>query len=899
MRKSDSPSTRRLARLGKEELNDSRQLPDAVRRLWADTSREDHNRSSLFEPSLVPALAGADDEACVLCERRISDKQMPTIINTALFKKYCSSQKQYYYDKDIAILIEGENYPITLQFDEVVIYSESKEYLSRLYRLQEFCRKFSTLWKFHQFARVRPGVFGQSTFRIVSRNHWQKRHLHEKAIRKMLDRLTNSELQQEDIDLEVFMKDSVMFEEDPRKAAESKMIDENEIRPMKMLHGGDLREALKGTIDRHYCDSSGKAKKWNSRQLSYQLLQSCEADLQLLQGGKIDRAKMPSFYDGSGFQRKESQAVDISGFFKKDPSVSGFVRTAEEPFCQYELDPRQLRKKAKHPEIKFKGFDQVHDAREIKDAMARRDIDSLSTLNLTKKGKALASKHQTTNATDEKENQIPNLSAEHEEFCKTTFGNNSSKLPSEHAGATLLGRFKMNTKSTIISCSKQSKQSGLFSTRDDEARPHSKEQKREAPAGESRPKSSNNPSKERDNPAKKAKAVKLKIMVPDNEKLDLNLLRSGQLSIKTGNAELSAAQKKKSLREKPKKKFNACDIDRFIQEQIQTPSEATHHNLLRPTSKEKKLESAHSREDLRKKTAESKRSVGKEGKFGYFVAKNYCAGAAKNAGRSVSGKHSKDKPNPRLIQTSSQIRLAGLATGQDSKLQTMRNLDSLRAVQRNNSKPILSFMSTRRLFEEKVLCLEASRGKSRGVVGNSCQSQTLAEEKLAGKESVRVSKLISPKNQNWMDRFPQSTQRAPSSRGLRIGRQEIFESLRRCKNNSANRSGLGDTTKQSIKIPKPRKKEKTKSAKEKKQHSGIESKTRHEFLKHSIPSISHSREGLLLSAGSSQPRLLALISASVHAQDDRHNAVKKSLSQKRVQAAQPQPKKKSFTQRQG
>ena len=900
----DSHSTPKDARGGLDTRRHSPDMPQHVRRLWTETSNDDMNSSLIYDPSIInPSPANFEPE-CVLCERGITDKQMPIIVATALYKKHCSSQKQYYYDKDIAMLVEGDNYPLNLLFEEVMTFSESKEFLSRFYKADEFGRKFRTLWKFHQFANVHAGVFGESTYWMVRKNHKQKRTLHEKAIRKMLDKLSNSELQRDDILLEEFMKDSVMFEEHMRRG-EEKMLNEKDIQPIKMLEGDVLREALKGTITRSGLDSSGKRKApGNSRQYSHHLMQSGEVEVNMLQGGRIDRERMPSFVEGSAVghrKRSQNQMMDLSTFFGRAGSISGFLKFSEESPTHYDLDilsSYNMRKKNNLQKVKFE--DEQKDEQRGKEAVLEKKVaEKLLPRYLPPPKKQQkenqSSKMKRMESGEDKENIPPNFqqSTENDEGRMASSCTEAGKMNEEGIETQMMARFKMQSKHNATNQSKQSKQSGLLSTRDEECRQVSKENRREALVGDSRAKSSTNASKERElHPQKKAKTSKLKINVPDNDKLDLHLIRSGQLSIKGGHAEHSAARKKKVCpgKEKVKRKFNAADIEKFLQDQLQTPSEALPAGILRQTSKEKKLESTHSRDDMRKKTTDSKKSIGKEGKLGYFVSRNYgtCAPKA-SGGKLASSKHSKEKLNPRLIQTSSQIKLTGVAAGTvlDSKMQTMRNLEAWKQTSnRTSSKPVLSFMSTRRLFEEKVGAIENSKAKGRGAVGNSCQSNTFVEEKMmAGKDSVRVSKMISPKNQGWLDKFPPTTQRAPNSKSKRMGRQEIFESLRRCRNTSVNKSGLIDSTKHSIKIPRPKKKEKLRETRDKKPGFTVGDRSRHEMLKQSIASISNSREGLLTTMVSSKSRPNAAGSANSRAEEARPKKQGTSSSKRRLQQA--------------
>lgn len=91
--------------------------------------------------------AAFNKEDCVLCQ---NPNGLTTIINSALYKRYCSSLN-YYYIRDIVKILKGVRGPIHIQFLECVAFDERKEHLKRIYQMKNFSIKFKQLWKFHQF----------------------------------------------------------------------------------------------------------------------------------------------------------------------------------------------------------------------------------------------------------------------------------------------------------------------------------------------------------------------------------------------------------------------------------------------------------------------------------------------------------------------------------------------------------------------------------------------------------------------------------------------------------------------------------------------------------------------------------------------------------------------------
>lgn len=781
MSQEESPSTNRLVGMKGDTLSASRELDTVMRRLWTSTSREEKLKG-------VPCIDDYCIGPCVFCQRRVTDSQMAGIIRSALFKKYCSAQRKL-QARDISILVSDELDPQTLKFQEVTMFASPREYLSRFYSCNEFTKKFAMLWKFHQFSRSRPGMFDKRTFEIIYRNYYDKRLLHEKAIRKMLSKLSKSELQAE-VDLDKYMKDSVVIEED-RRANMSKVIDEQAIQPIKLLQGQDLRGALQHAIQRHHKVSP---------EGSYQMMHCSGDEARKLFGSRLENIGLPSFVQGSARapqDRRESKPLDLSNFFGKyvsDVSMSNIQRvmTLEE---KSSIEKVQLLKQK---------------------AKTRDDVYS------------------------NKENLCPNISLEPGDGLNTR-----DKTNQQFSDVAERTRARMETtlsKPSMEYTSKQSKISGLHSTRDEDVRPFgSRESKKE----EQVMKSQIAAPTFRDKEAYITKQSRqLKIMVPDTERLEMPFLKSGTISMKSRpQGEIASTLKRKvtqGLMIKPKKRICAADIEKFLRGQTQVSNNTNTVSQVGPrqTSKDKRIEPP------LKSVSREKKSTSKEPPKAYFVSKTYGMRPTSNgsASNQNSRAQSRDKGIHRLAQTAHQL---NIPLPPDAKMKTLTFLDNRSFHQ---SKGPASFMSTRRLFDDKVQEGGSRKKNNKALANSNAHVVTSSASRLPGeltgrvffaklgKDAVKFSKMVSPKgNSNQVDR------QAPHSQS-RLGRQEIFESLRRFRKSSANRSGLGDTTKQSIKCPKPKKK---KPRQDVTQEKRTKSKTSRLEAKHQGGgSVSCSREGL-------------------------------------------------------
>ena len=723
-----SPSTWRLVNKQPEMPSGSTELDDVMRQLWtvSDFKESEQRAHKLTLPS---------PRSCVLCAQHITERQMPRIIVAALYKKYCSNMKHYYI-KEIDRFIDDEFHPQTLKFAEISLLSKKKECLSRTYKADEFERKFEMLWKFHQFAKCRPGMFGKGTYDILCYNYYEKRRLHERAIRKMLDKLTNSELQDDGVELERFMKESQFIEEKPRGST-SRLLDEEAIQPLKLLSGENLKRALLNTVSRQAQENSRKYS------LSYQFNQCSVEEAHKMIPVNLEKLAMPSFFNKSYIPH-----------WQNDPK--------KQPFQTNEI--------------------------------------SISAVSI-------------------KENICPNLSTQcgmttHTAHVSLGIGTHINE-PCMITESTdfLVNHMKKNAEPKVVSATARDKTrlTSFMSSR--EGLPPSR-------------------------PGKN-----LRIAVAAHEKLDLQQFR----------APSSIKGKKKSTKDKDKvvskKKFNVTDIEKFLKCQLRTPMDAASSLHNRQTSKEKHGDHlTATRENTKKR---EKRSITKDKSReskGYFVAKTYGQPKARR-GTSGSAHNSKDKCS-RFAQTASQLNL-GLT--HEQKMKTTNFMET-RSFQTCKAPP--SFMSTRRLFEDKTIN-ESSKRKSKDRVGLTSSVSTsrmmlgestgrlfFAKDIDRGKDSVRVSKLISPKGQSNIEKLLLSTQRIPSVKLFRPTKADVYDNFEKFRRTSANKSGLGDTTKQSIICPRPKKKkDNCNMAKKSKSKT---KKSRNDPMKASLASLSLSKDCIFM-----------------------------------------------------
>jgi hypothetical protein len=155
------------------------------------------------------------EESCLFCLKKIRPANFPLLIQKSLYARH-SSSINYYYTKDLNKFLRETKYREGSRFKELEIQNERAEHLSNYYRLSDFPGLLANQWRYHQFNIDQPRFFEKSLAGVVDAHFCSKRKLQERAIRRMLDLLSDSELENCDLDLHKFMHDRVEIEEKPQ-----------------------------------------------------------------------------------------------------------------------------------------------------------------------------------------------------------------------------------------------------------------------------------------------------------------------------------------------------------------------------------------------------------------------------------------------------------------------------------------------------------------------------------------------------------------------------------------------------------------------------------------------------------------------------------------------------------
>lgn len=143
------------------------------------------------------------EEDCPLCQRRIKLKHLPKIIQKALFSKY-SNSINFFYSKAINEILSSSRSTSLLQYNELKIWNGDKDYMVSNVKSNEYKEKFLNLWKYHQFNIDQPKQDYTGIFIHVELFYQARRKVQEKAIKRMLEVMTDSELENCEIHLSKF-----------------------------------------------------------------------------------------------------------------------------------------------------------------------------------------------------------------------------------------------------------------------------------------------------------------------------------------------------------------------------------------------------------------------------------------------------------------------------------------------------------------------------------------------------------------------------------------------------------------------------------------------------------------------------------------------------------------------
>lgn len=171
----------------------------------------------IFASSSQPEILGApfktylqhktvrlpSEEDCPLCQQHIKQKAMPKLIHKALFSKY-SNSITYFFTKGVNDILAGNKSRALVDFIEDSYWLPDKECIVGFVPRANFQERFQNLWKYHQFNIDQPRHDSKGITEVLETFFNGKRKIQEKAIKKMLEVMTDSELENCEIHLSQF-----------------------------------------------------------------------------------------------------------------------------------------------------------------------------------------------------------------------------------------------------------------------------------------------------------------------------------------------------------------------------------------------------------------------------------------------------------------------------------------------------------------------------------------------------------------------------------------------------------------------------------------------------------------------------------------------------------------------
>lgn len=205
-------------------MNDSRETPALKRTVSTNNLYPSSESSSLPPRALKKDLAQrqwikssielSSEENCLFCRRKVKMSQIPDIIHHSLYKRYCSSLN-YYYTKDLNRLLGSSQTREKIVAGDYSLLDKKEEHLEGFYPREDWETNIESQWKYHQFNIDQPRFFEKTMSPIMNSYFSGKRKLQEKAIRRMLELLSDSELERCDLKLDNYMNERIELEELP------------------------------------------------------------------------------------------------------------------------------------------------------------------------------------------------------------------------------------------------------------------------------------------------------------------------------------------------------------------------------------------------------------------------------------------------------------------------------------------------------------------------------------------------------------------------------------------------------------------------------------------------------------------------------------------------------------
>lgn len=162
---------------------------------------ESNNFKHFLENKLVLAIS---EEDCTFCTKRIRRRDWPIVISANLYTKY-SNSLNYYYLKNIDQILTNTRSSVSINFNDQKYWNTGQDFFLGYFTVPVAQEKFNNVWKYHQFNIDQPRHIAHGVFLQSDVYFNEKRRVQEKAIKRMLQVLSESELENCEIHLSRFL----------------------------------------------------------------------------------------------------------------------------------------------------------------------------------------------------------------------------------------------------------------------------------------------------------------------------------------------------------------------------------------------------------------------------------------------------------------------------------------------------------------------------------------------------------------------------------------------------------------------------------------------------------------------------------------------------------------------
>lgn len=147
-------------------------------------SLKDRKQDSRTQSTLLTTLK-SHCLSCKYCQIIKYDVNLHYHVQSMLYEKYSSSQN-YYYTRDINAILARKQTVASIQYFDTKEFSRTKEYLRRMYKLNEQNQKIQLLTEYYKYHNEIPRCFIIPHGDILAIYHDKKRNIEYHRIKNML-----------------------------------------------------------------------------------------------------------------------------------------------------------------------------------------------------------------------------------------------------------------------------------------------------------------------------------------------------------------------------------------------------------------------------------------------------------------------------------------------------------------------------------------------------------------------------------------------------------------------------------------------------------------------------------------------------------------------------------------